>query len=161
MNISFYIELTNKSNPTRLFDASNIKPELSYIISQDTSVSEKNLGNNLITSFNGDGSENLMYSVKFLEKLITETSEILEGKRENTRWSNDCVEILVGNSEMSLVQNSLPPYDSEEFPTKDLLQLLKDWKVFLEAYYNHAYVPLEWIKPEFQDEVKKLQRPHN
>jgi len=111
----------------------------------------------LEASFEGE----IVTSVTYVEKLIKEVEEVMEGKREKTGWDfmdgDGGVEVLKEETLLWGVGQG----ESGRLPTSEIYALLKDWLEFLKEYYKRSFVPLEWIKEEYMEEAKKLQKPIN
>ncbi len=120
-----------------------------------------------------DQSEELKRSVKILalsfdkqfdepiyvKALLKKIDNIIHGKQDVASWSGEdgiySVEVL---KEMTKVADmNFVGY----IPTIEIYELLKDWLEFLKEYYKRSFVPLEWIKEEYLEEAKKLQKPIN
>jgi len=111
----------------------------------------------ILTSAFGMADE--IASVPYVENLIKEVEEVMDGKSGEVTWSG-----MDGIYSVHVFKTSTKLADMDfvgELPTSEIYLLLKDWLEFLKEYYKRAFVPLEWIKEEYMEEAKKLQKPIN
>lgn len=103
--------------------------------------------------------ENDFDDLNYVENLIKEVEEVMEGKRQITGWSamDNIYQIGIEKEKTECSDMDFTGY----IPTSEIYQLLKDWLEFLKEYYKRSFVPLEWIKEEYLEEAKKLQKPIN
>ncbi len=104
---------------------------------------------------------NDLHTVFYVENLIKEVEEVMSGERDTTGWwygdGDGTVKVYKEEVELMDAFSS----DSGYLPTAEIYELLKDWLEFLKEYYKRSFVPLEWIKEEYLEETKKLQKPIN
>jgi len=107
--------------------------------------------------------ESIRPNIEYVEKLISEVEEVMDGKREVVGWSvmEGMYEVLVKRDVTICFDDSIGSDFQGELPTSEIYALLKDWLEFLKEYYKRSFVPLEWIKEEYLEEAKKLQKPIN
>jgi len=127
----------------------------------DLSIEDRRTLGILNTSFSWNFIE--FGNVPYVEKLISEVEEVMDGKREVVGWSvmEGMYEVLVKRDVTICFDDSIGSDFQGELPTSEIYALLKDWLEFLKEYYKRSFVPLEWIKEEYLEEAKKLQKPIN
>ncbi len=148
MNTAFTIELTNKSNSGRKLDVSKLKPELSYFFGKEPTQHEREIASILVSSWN---YESELYSIPYLTRLVKEVEDCMNGESEiGAGWGNEMASVGTGK-EMTKVWSNLSDNSQGEIPTSEILQLLKDWKVFLEKFYS-----LGWgvVKEDIKEEAR-------
>lgn len=140
-----------------------LMPRLGYFLSDDATNEERKTLEILKTSFIESSYEGIMNSIPYVENLISEVEEVMEGKREGIGWSamQGIYGVLVEKDQTTCFDDSIGSDFQGELPTTEIYSLLKDWLEFLKEYYKRSFVPLEWIKEEYIEEAKKLQKPIN
>jgi hypothetical protein len=116
--------------------------------------------NKVIELVNTSFLEGQFYSIPYLTQLIAEIEDCMNGESEiGAGWGNEMASVGTGK-EMTKVWSNLSDNTQGEIPTSEILQLLKDWKVFLEEFYARAWgIPLDWVKEDYLEEAKKMQNP--
>jgi hypothetical protein len=124
-------------------------------------VSSDNSQNIELLKILNSSFENNFDDLSYIGNLIKEVEEVMGGKREKTGWwygdGDGTVDVY---KEKTLLVDAFSPHEGE-LPTTEIYELLKDWLEFLKEYYKRSFVPLEWIKEEYLEEARKLQKPIN
>ena len=111
-------------------------------------------------------TEKEFYDIAYLTTLISDIEHVVQyGTNEHSHgWRNVMAYVRVFPQETEVIDllDSTEGGIIPSIPTSEILQLLKDWKKFLEEFYGRAWgIPLDWVKPEHLEEAKKLQLPNN
>ncbi len=139
---------------------SPIIPIMQYYNTWDRTKEENEIINLLDSSFRSDSdSDDNFKTLSYVTQLIAEIEEMISKKGSGIAWGNEMASVTM-DYEYATVYSNLDSGQGD-IPTSEILQLLKDWKVFLEEFYARAWgIPLDWVKPEKLEEAKKMHYPN-